>query len=117
MCYRSSILIVITFFLNAFLTEGALASNTSSGKIGKVAISADGHVHAAFLGSRTTIPSCQSTVFPQTFGFDASTAKGQAILSIILTDRALGKSVIVYGRETCTAFSNIEDVEAITEAD
>lgn len=59
-------------------------------------------------------PACQPEANGRLWSFDASTAKGQVMLSVILSAQAQGKKVFIGGTSTCDPRSDVEGVYAVT---
>jgi hypothetical protein len=94
----------------ALLAGPALASSSTSGTIYGISIE-DGKVFFYTTGTRTTPPACN--IVPSRWVFDATTAKGQAMMSGLMTFYALQQPIAVTGTGLCTDWPDTESVRYI----
>jgi hypothetical protein len=87
-----------------------LASEATSSPIWGISVE-DGKAFFYTNGSRSAVPAC-STI-PKRWVFDAASAKGQAMLSALMTFYALGRPVAVVGTGTCPDWGDTETVRYI----
>lgn len=64
-------------------------------------------------GTRDTPPACSNANFPNRWAIDASTAQGQATLSILLTARALHEPIRFYGTGACSVLGDSETIGVV----
>jgi hypothetical protein len=86
------------------------ASFAQSGQITTFGVE-QGKVFFITTGSRDSMPACATA--GNRWVFDGSTAKGQAMMSALLTYKAMGKQVIVQGTGACADWGDTESVEYI----
>ena len=108
------LLFVLVFLLSAGLSN---ASESQSGHISNILVNADGKAFFNQSGTRTSIASCQAASVPNRWAFDVNTAKGQAMLSLVLSAYSLGKSVQVYGIGECSDWPDTETVSYVEIVD
>ncbi|CCW17472.1 hypothetical protein EBBID32_18120 [Sphingobium indicum BiD32] len=88
--------------------SAAIASQPSGGQITYVTTMSNGVILFDVSGPRTTRPACASLA---RWGFNGSTAAGQAKLAGLLTAYARQVSVNVYGTATCVSWGDTEEVD------
>lgn len=98
--------------LSPLMSTAALASNAGAGTINTVIVNSQGKAFFTQTGSRSGQPSCATTE-PNRWAFDVTTAKGQAMLALVLTAYSAGKQVTVNGIGSCPDWGDTETVDYI----
>ncbi|WP_138983912.1 hypothetical protein [Sphingomonas elodea] len=90
------------------ISSNAYSSSSTAGLIYNVTVW-DGKVLFFTTGTRTAAPSCQGVA--GRWAIDATTAKGQAMFSALLTASAMGKPVVIMGTGSCADWGDTESVQ------
>jgi hypothetical protein len=105
---------VLAFFSGSLLmATSAQASSAAAGAISGLTAE-QGRVFFTHSGTRTPLPSCH-TVAPNRWVINGTTAAGQAMISVLLTLQAQGKSITVMGTGSCPDWGDTETVEYIMQ--
>jgi len=91
----------------------AVAGFAQAGYISDMSVS-NGVVSFESSSPHVTPPPCQPEVNRRLWAFDGATAKGQVMLSVILSAQAQGKMVTIGGTSTCDPRGDVEGVIAVT---
>lgn len=92
----------------ALFSQGVSASGSATNlAVGEILVDYVGRGVVRFNGPLTGTPPACST-HGEHFAFDANTAGGRAVLSLVLAAQASGKTIRAYGKGTCDIHPNIE---------
>lgn len=98
----------------ALVMASSAGASTSGPALITNLIVIDGKVFFSLNSSRTTPPGCATV--PNRWVFNAATLPGQAMLSILLSFKAMNKTVSVQGINACPDWSDTETVGHLFEA-
>jgi hypothetical protein len=85
------------------------SATTATGTISYIHVMSNGVVLFHMSESRTGLPTCAAS--PVRFAFNATTAAGQARLSVIMTAYVANKTVTVHGTDACGDWWDTESVD------
>lgn len=91
----------------------ASASSAMGGYVTGFATLSNGVVLVFSDGNRPGPPGCSNTGFPNRWAINANTTMGQAVLSVLLTARALHEPVRFYGTGTCDVLADAETISSV----
>lgn len=107
---RLFLMIPATLIASMLATSPSAASQTQAATVYGITIQ-QGKVFFLTNGSRTATPACHTQ--GNRWVFSATTAEGQATLSILLTFYSSGKQVMVIGTSACGDWGDTESVELL----
>jgi hypothetical protein len=87
------------------------SATTATGTISYIHVMSNGVVLFLMSNSRTGLPTCAAATDPTRFAFNATTAAGQARLSVIMTAYVANKTVTVHGTDACGDWGDTESVD------
>lgn len=96
-----------------FLGGAAHASTSASGQVTAFATLGTNIILVFTNGTRGTPPSCSNSGFPTRWAFAIDTALGQAMLSILMTAKATGDTVTLYGTGSCSVLGDSETIGSV----
>lgn len=92
-----------------FAYVGSVCASSESGTIASVLVNAGGYPNIVFLkinGDNAGKPSCQSGSWE--YGISIANDTGRAMYSLALSSYMAGKTVYVYGDNTCSLLNGVE---------
>jgi len=95
----------------------ATASNANFGAVNSVIAFPQGIVLFNTNGVRTPRPACQSPSVPTRWAIDATSPKGQAVVTALFFAKQNGKAVYVNGSGVCDVLADTETVGYLVIAD
>jgi hypothetical protein len=99
-----------TVFLFLMPTAAVAASDSTPGTVNNILV-LSGKVFFFTTGTRTSTPTCHTQ--SSRWVFNATSAEGQAMLSVLLTAYASNKAISVHGTGACADWGDTESVEYI----
>lgn len=93
----------------SFCPALSYAGTVSSSNIINPTVMPNGQVIFSVTGARSGSPSCATVTYR--FAFDSTTPAGRSQLALLLTAYAMGKTVLVYGNNSCSVWSDTETMD------
>ena len=117
---RNQLLSAVLIVCAVATSHTANATVSSTGLIQDITLEeGTNFARVALTTAVTGRPACHNATFTTHYGFDVSTAKGKAALSMLTAAQLAGKRVVIFGTAACINVSqgvgttNIEEVQRV----
>lgn len=102
--------LLITGLLSFLSFQSVAAGRVVDAKVISIRVDLSGKAMVMFNKTVESSPDCVNPAYGNALAFDASTAGGKAILSLVISAKAIRSDITVYGAGTCGLFggSNVE---------
>jgi hypothetical protein len=110
---RSALLAALSVGLS--VTAGATNAGGGTGAIELLEVTGANFVVVNVTGNMGARPTCHNSGYPASFAFDITSAKGRALLEVLLGAYAIHRRVTVHGAGSCTQVGTNEIIETLSQ--